>query len=1334
MRDPLTTSELFSDLAPNEARQLCYIAYYGEEYGSAIPAYLRKFHVSRTTYDNISHKLMELGYLTTTTHVTPKHHLDVLDYLSEIHPEWLTAFRQARQYSPTKKCEYLWNLSKCLRQDDFEAAARLYKPYEGLGHNVFNIYPYIRLRVIRDSRYCQLLDQDQQYTMTADTLETMLQEGTLDRQALESIRQMVTDGHPRRQEMLDRVNTYQFFVTGKTEDCESPSNVWALSLAGSRALYEGRVEDSLALFQQAATGRSHKVGALPSPLLNYLFAICILRYRIKYGPLAKQDVLSELRSSLLSHNGNSNFAAHLLLEYAEVNTEDGSDILQRHARLVKEYADTSLNRCLALLMARFFRLPDEYTASFADVLPSNAIMAHELSPYLATSSRSKEDLAARFGGGPLLPNIRKKESWEMLLGELDMAMEHKPDDRIRRIIYFLKDNRLSSILCQVQQEDLSWKDDEVLSVSRLCSDGYEFMDLADTRIASQLSHKEPWQNDTDILVPNLADTGKLFTGVEYQKERTSARITREDPYIDFSGQGDQILVTSNTRPGEDGLPRKHTVYYRDGQYFLVTLNPLQRDIMARLLKRRAFPASAAPSLRRTIESLKGIICVRENILSDFEQQAYESEGKVAVRIEPVDHEYQLTFLSAPMPEGTARLIPASGEEYVYDEDITGRTHCVHRNMEQEEDNYQRLVDFAEQYDAEFSGYNSCTIGDERILLSLLDFCHRYPERFPVEWPNGQVLKFKGILTESNVEIEVKSDENWFSVEGGATLHGERISLEQLLKANCRENYDGFIQIGENEYVRMTDTLRKHINELDAVLKAGEKPEKTAPKFLIGALARTLEGMNHSADDGYRDFMLRMKDAYQKDFEIPEGLLADLRPYQQEGFFWMSRMDAWGAGVCLADDMGLGKTLQAITFLLSKANLGPSLVVAPKSVIPNWCSEVERFAPSLKVTVLNDTHDRQMALEESGPCSLVLCTYGVLTTESDMLTTRKWNVVCLDEAHQIKNRNTQVSQAAMSLKAGSRLLLTGTPLQNHVGELWNLMQFLNPGMLGRWSVFRDTYVNAPLDESHRAMLKEMTQPFILRRTKQEVLKDLPEKIEGVHYVTMTDEETRVYEEMRRLVELKFKKDKTKQERVEAAEIDISYFEELMKLRLISCDIHLVYDLWKEQGSKLKALMNLLETLMDVPGNNILVFSQFTSFLSLVRDELKKRDMQHLYLDGQTSMKDRKSIVEQFQNGERRLFLSSLRAGGLGINLTAANYVILLDPWWNPAIENQATDRAHRLGQQRCVSVIRLISQHTIEEKILRLHEKKQQISDDMLSGTADTGKLTYEDILDMVTPF
>jgi SNF2 family DNA or RNA helicase len=234
--------------------------------------------------------------------------------------------------------------------------------------------------------------------------------------------------------------------------------------------------------------------------------------------------------------------------------------------------------------------------------------------------------------------------------------------------------------------------------------------------------------------------------------------------------------------------------------------------------------------------------------------------------------------------------------------------------------------------------------------------------------------------------------------------------------------------------------------------------------------------------------------------------------------------------------------------------------------------------------------------------------------------------------------------------------------------------------------------------------------------------------------MTEQESKVYEEMRRLAELKFKRHKTREEKKEAETLDLNFFTELMKLRQAACSMRLVHQQWLEPSSKIMALMEILDNVLQDKDNNVIVFSQFTSFLDMIKPELKRREIDYLYLDGQTPLEKRQQIVGEFQEGKRQLFLSSLKAGGLGINLTAANYVILLDPWWNPAIENQAMDRAHRIGQKRVVSVIRLISSQTIEEKIMRLHETKQNLSDDILDGTAESYKLTYEDVMDMVAPF
>lgn len=1321
----------FLDLSSYELRQLCFVAYFGEECSSALSQYLKFFHTNKEAYDETALFLQQKGYLLTRNATSPEHHFDILDYLATRKPDWAETFRHLPGCSPAHSNEYLWRLAKMLRNDDFEEAARMPKPYEGLGKKMFNVFPYIRKRALTDSRYSHLLDSEQIFSMTSETLEDLFLKGTLDGQAIQSIRKMTPHYHPQYQELMEMIAFYDFLVSGTYTFSDTPRTLWSLMKEAICALYRGDVEDSLAFFRKALQMRGRKIGVFPLSIVNYFYVVCILKFRTKYGQTKCIEELNALRQSSTIRNDRSHFAAKLLMDYAEVAHESAQTEVLRQIDMALDSADNHLNRCFAQLMANYFNLENERRFT---ITPTASIVLHELSPYLQLGANTIEELGQLYGGKPLLSSLRKKAPWEILLGEIDEVAEKSVDEHPRRIVYFLNKDRLSGIVEQVELEPDLWKDGQLLSAKVMLIEGYDSMDVCDSRIAMQLATKEEWQTDADIIVPHLIGTDRLYYGVEYLPERTLASIEAERPYVEFHGEADRIVVSTNARQTPDGRLRKHTVSVSDKNYTIITLNPLQKDILEKLLSTQSFPASAAPSLRKTIESLKGIIDVRENILDDIESNAIDSEGTLAIRIEPVEREYQMSIFASPLRGGTARLVPTAGEELVYDEDETGRSHCVRRNFTAEKENFILLKDFAQQFGMEFTSENVCIIGEERNLLQLLAFCHQHQELFMIEWPKGQVLKFKGILTNNDINIDVRGDNEWFTVEGNVNIGGQKMTLEELLKAYCHSGHDDFVCIGENEYVQMTETLRKHVAELDAVLGMDERKRKKVPKYLVGALAKTLDQMNYHTDNSYRELMLKMKEAYEKDIPMPEGLQATLRPYQIEGFVWMKRLDEWGAGACLADDMGLGKTLQALAFILSKANEGPSIVVAPKSVLPNWVKETQRFAPDLSITVLNDTGSRRDTIKQAGPFALVLCTYGVLTTESELLASKAWCVACLDEAQQIKNRTTYVSQAAMNLKTQSRIILTGTPLQNHVGELWNLMQFINPGLLGRWNVFRDSFVNVTLDEEHRQMLKEMTQPFILRRTKQQVLADLPEKTEDVHFVTMNDGEMAVYEEMRKTVEIKFKKGKNKAERDAVKDIDISYFEELMKLRLCCCDMHLVYSAWNNQSTKITALMEILDTLMDIPENNVLVFSQFTSFLARIKPEVGKHGWDYLYLDGQTPMGMRQKMVEQFQKGEKRLFLSSLKAGGLGINLTAANYVILLDPWWNPAIENQATDRAHRIGQKRCVSVIRLISEHTIEEKILRLHEKKQQLSDDVLDGTSDSNKLTYEDILDMVSPY
>lgn len=415
---------------------------------------------------------------------------------------------------------------------------------------------------------------------------------------------------------------------------------------------------------------------------------------------------------------------------------------------------------------------------------------------------------------------------------------------------------------------------------------------------------------------------------------------------------------------------------------------------------------------------------------------------------------------------------------------------------------------------------------------------------------------------------------------------------------------------------------------------------------------------------------------------------------------MSRLAAWGAGAVLADDMGLGKTVQTIAVLASRAAQGPQLVVVPASVLLNWRDELTRFAPSLKQVILNLSGDRADVLKKAKAGTVVVTTYGILTSEVETLAEKTWTTAVFDEAHNVKNKETKSFKAAAEVKADFRIMLTGTPLQNHLAEIWALFEIAVPGLLGSFNRFTDRFVlpiERDKDREQQRLLKRLVSPFILRRTKTEVLNELPEKTEMTVKVELAAEEKALYEELREETQVS----------LENGEINaMQALTSLMRLRQAACSAELIDPALTIPSSKTQAFLKLADELIE-NRHRALVFSQFTSHLALIRRALDEKGIKYLYLDGSMSPAQRMKLVEAFENGEMPLFLISLKAGGTGLNLTAADYVIHMDPWWNPAIENQASDRAYRIGQERPVTIYRLIAAGTVEEKILKLHATKNR---------------------------
>ena len=477
----------------------------------------------------------------------------------------------------------------------------------------------------------------------------------------------------------------------------------------------------------------------------------------------------------------------------------------------------------------------------------------------------------------------------------------------------------------------------------------------------------------------------------------------------------------------------------------------------------------------------------------------------------------------------------------------------------------------------------------------------------------------------------------------------------------------------------------------------------------------------------------------KKVAAPAGLQATLRDYQLDGLSWMQFLREYDLAGILADDMGLGKTVQTLAHILTEKEAGrltsPALVIAPTSLMTNWQEEAARFAPGLKVLLLQGK-ERVDLFDQIEQADIVLTTYALLPRDEEKLREHHYHLVILDESHYIKNTRSKAAQTAGSLNANHRLCLTGTPLENHLGELWSQFHFLLPGLLGEEKAF-NTQFRHPIerqdDPVRRALLNRRIRPFLLRRTKDHVAKELPEKTEMVRRVELTGPQRDLYETVRLAMD---KKVREEIDRKGVARSQIVILEALLKLRQVCCDPRLVKAMPSKKNTaaisaKLTDLMQMVDDLLE-EGRKILVFSQFTSMLTLIEEELAARGIRYAILTGET--RDRSAQVAAFQQGAVPIFLISLKAGGVGLNLTAADTVIHYDPWWNPAAENQATDRAWRIGQDKPVFVYKLIAKGTLEEKIQQLQQKKSELANSILAeGESQKMALTQEDLQAIFAP-
>ncbi|CAH0252722.1 RNA polymerase-associated protein RapA [Massilia sp. Bi118] len=880
-----------------------------------------------------------------------------------------------------------------------------------------------------------------------------------------------------------------------------------------------------------------------------------------------------------------------------------------------------------------------------------------------------------------------------------------------------------------------WTRGRPLALKRLAEDAAEldFLTAQDVQVAATVGAYRYYSGtgmryefDLDKAVALLAGHPLLFW---MDSPGTRIELLPGEPQLMVRAGGGKVTISLNPpmreQQGEVVVTKETPTRLR-----IVRIKEEHKRIGAIVGEGLVVPLEAEKRVLQAISAISSIVTVQSDIggsPADIEQVT--ADLRLHVHLLPYQQGLRVRVLVRPLPDAGPYLQPGDGAESII-ADVGGVRTEARRDLNAEREAERQLLADCKALENAEHEHGEWLLGQPFHCLELLTELQEIDaSRVVVGWPEGESFRITKKVSSKSVRLNIRRDKDWFAANGEVQIDENKVMNLRELLGRLRE--DRFVALGDNQFLALTDELHRRLTDLSAYTDADEEALRFHPLASFALEEMALEAGEVDADIAWRKHLQHMQANTDYQPQLPTTLQAELRDYQVEGFEWLSRLAHWGVGACLADDMGLGKTLQALALILSRAPGGPTLVVAPTSVATNWMAEAERFAPTLNMKLFG-AGDRRKMLQEAGAFDVIVVSYGLLQLEAELFKDVRWHTIVLDEAQAIKNAHTRRSQAVMSLRGDFRMAATGTPLENHLGELWNLFRFINPGLLGTSDQFNLRFAG-PIEKASdkraelaaRTRLRRLTQPFILRRTKAQVLSELPPRTEIVLPVELSQEETALYESLRRDALERIATLEAPQ-----AQKQIQILAEMMKLRRAVCNPVLVAPESGIRSSKQEAFARLVDELLE-NRHKALVFSQFVDHLSLLRKHLDERGIRYQYLDGSTPMQERKRRVDAFQAGDGDLFLISLKAGGVGINLTAADYVIHMDPWWNPAVEDQASDRAHRMGQQRPVTIYRLVARHTIEEGIVDLHRHKRDLADSLLEGSDVSARMSPGDMLAML---
>ncbi|MEN8189399.1 MAG: DEAD/DEAH box helicase [Thermodesulfobacteriota bacterium] len=952
------------------------------------------------------------------------------------------------------------------------------------------------------------------------------------------------------------------------------------------------------------------------------------------------------------------------------------------------------------------------------------------------------------GLSPFISILEPEEPWKRSLQALIQATgssQENESSRNIRLVWMIDYQKGKISIGPKEQKrtpDSMWSKGRPISLSRLyAGNKILYLTVQDRKICNSIkkiqnpeTHGISYQFDIDKALVAMINHPLLFL---LQSPASPVEFVSGEPELLVEERGNQLHIcfaqsisTSNVTVFQETPTRFKILEINDNHRRIAQITGPDGLTV---------PVDASEQVLTAIGNISSYMTVHSAIAADLSTRKgsdiefVEADSTIYMHLLPYGTGFRLEMFVKPFADGGHYLKPGQGVENIMAE-VRGKRLQTKRDLNLEEHKAREIeescpildlaIDLEQENDREWH------LQDPDDCLQALMELQSIKDQVVVEWPEGEKLTIRSQASLKNLNLKIRTNrQNWFAMSGSLQLDQNTvISLRELL-AKVSNTSGRFIEIDDGHYMALTQEFKKRLEELSLYSESGGEDENG--DVLVHPLAAIpLEELVDQAktnfDAGWKYQLKRIHDSHSFQPTLPSTLQAELRDYQIDGFNWLARLAQWGVGGCLADDMGLGKTIQSLAIMLSLAADGPSLVVAPTSVSTNWESEANRFTPTLTIKSLTGK-DRPQIIKNLGKFDLLITTYTLLQQENELLSQVKWQTVILDEAQAIKNAATKRSKAAMALQAHFKLITTGTPIENHLGELWNLFHFINPGLLGTLVRFNERYA-IPIerfnDREARLKLKKLIRPFILRRIKSQVLEELPPRTEITLLVEMSDEERHFYEALRQnaLEMLEGNSDKKGRH--------LQILTEIMKLRQACCNPRLINEDVTIPSAKLDVFGSVIEELLG-GRHKALVFSQFIGHLKILREYLDERNIHYKYLDGSTSSAKRKQRVDDFQAGEGDLFLISLKAGGLGLNLTAADYVIHMDPWWNPAIEDQASDRAHRIGQERPVTIYRLVSKNTIEEKIVKLHQEKRDLAGSLLEGSDISAKMSSNDLLELI---